>query len=209
MHDSAFEGVLPQALLYLANELGPEEARAFEEQLGTNPAAQDALCQAVRLTQEPTEATPHPRYLRRVRRRLRRSRTVPRRAKRRLFLVGAGLGLLVLLILCADLRRPPAECAIPRNPVKAKPTAETQLAVALSWARFTEPDAVRLSRELRREAARPPQAQAEPAPALENVWATINTTTHLERAHDELRRHAARKRDLGPRGTALADRKHL
>ena len=207
MRDSAFEGFLPQALLYLADELGPEETRAFEEKLGTDPAAQDALCQAVRLTQEPTEATPRPRYLRRVRRRLRRSRAVARRARGRLLLMGAGVGLLFFLVLCADLGKPPSEFPIPRNIVKTQPTAE--LAVALSWARITEPDEARFSRELRREAARPHEALAEPAVAMENVWATINTTAHLERAHEELRRHAARKRDLGPRGTAPPDRKHL
>lgn len=209
MRDSALDGVLPQALLYLANELGPEEARAFEEKLGTDPAAQDALCQAVRLTQEPLETTPNLRYRHRVQRRLRRSRTIPRRAKGRLFLMGAGLGLLCLLVLCADLGKPPAEFPIPRNMVKTKPTPETELAVALSWAHFTEPNGTRFARALQREAAKPREALPEPAPALENVWATINSTTHLERAHEEQRRHAARKRDLGPRGLPLADRKHL
>jgi hypothetical protein len=206
MPDSAFDGFLPQALRYLAGELGPEAARAFEERLGCDPAAQDALCQAVRLTQEPTVAMPNPRYRRRVRRRLRRA--VPRRARGRLFLVGAGLGLFCLLVLGAELGKPPAEAPDQKRLARIE-LPRSELAVALSWARFTEPREARLSRELRREAIRPPEVAPETGVGPEDLWAAGNTTAHLERAHEELRRQAARKRDLGSRGPAPADRKHL
>jgi anti-sigma-K factor RskA len=66
-----------RAMLYASGELDAGEAAAFEQRLGEDQAARDALCQAVELSQtfanEPQPA-PDPEYRSRVRHRLRQRR---------------------------------------------------------------------------------------------------------------------------------------
>ena len=66
-----------KAMLYASGELDAADAAAFEQRLGDDQAARDALCQAVELTQtisgdEPV--APDPEYRSRVRHRLRQRR---------------------------------------------------------------------------------------------------------------------------------------
>jgi hypothetical protein len=70
------EDLVLQAMLYASGELDTEQAAAFEQRLGDDQAARDALCKAVELTALPGQeaAEPNPAYRSRVRHRLRQRR---------------------------------------------------------------------------------------------------------------------------------------
>src|SRR5262245_6010314 len=66
-----------KAMLYASGELDAADAAAFEQRLGDDQAARDALCQAVELTHglgNQPPAVPDPEYRSRVRHRLRQRR---------------------------------------------------------------------------------------------------------------------------------------
>lgn len=70
------EDLVLQAMLYASGELDAEQTAAFEQRLGDDQAARDALCKAVELTALPggEPAEPDPAYRSRVRHRLRQRR---------------------------------------------------------------------------------------------------------------------------------------
>lgn len=102
-----------QALLYASGELDDGEAFAFEERLGVDQAARDALCEAVEISQAlngSLSAAPDPAYRARVRQRLSQRRRHGRSLSSRssawghpAFWVALGAILAVLLISLVTL----------------------------------------------------------------------------------------------------------
>jgi hypothetical protein len=74
--DPPADELVLQAMLYASGELDAEQTAAFEQRLGEDQAARDALCKAVELTQglPGQEQAPDPAYRARVRQRLRQRR---------------------------------------------------------------------------------------------------------------------------------------
>src|SRR5262245_25381665 len=101
-----------KAMLYASGELDAAETAAFEQRLGEDQAARDALCQAVALSQallNEAPTAPSPEYRSRVRHRLRqrrRHRQGLRDQKGALFnhpafwsVLGASVAVLLMVIL--------------------------------------------------------------------------------------------------------------
>ena len=80
--DGGGESLALQALLDASGELDAGQATVFEERLGTDQSAREALCQAVQLTlalEGHAPSRPNPAYRERVRQRLRHARACGRR----------------------------------------------------------------------------------------------------------------------------------
>ena len=159
------------AFLYASGELTAEDAAAFEQRLGEEQAARDALCYAVLLTQtlegQPAPM-PSPAYREKVRQRLRPggfgSRFLSRRSYRGHPALWTGLGMAAALLLMLIWPHP-------RSPV---PLAPAPASVASSLT-----------------PAPAPEAAAETA----QRWANLPTSERLTRARREEKRRRIRAED--------------
>ncbi|HKB38130.1 MAG TPA: hypothetical protein VKD72_16910 [Gemmataceae bacterium] len=162
-----------QAFLYASAELDDEQRAAFEQLLGQDQAARDALAQAVPLTLSPASPAPRPdpAYRQRVRDRLRPvwwRRLIGRRAYRGHPLLWAGLGaaaaVLLTLAVVPLLRPAPA----PQETIRIVqvPPKET-----------------------------PDETAPAPSGTMAYVWADLNNHDHLSRALAEANRRKTRSED--------------
>jgi hypothetical protein len=158
------------ALLYTGDELDEQEKAAFEQRLGHDQAARDALAQAVQVSLLLTSSAPGPApaYREKVRQRLRPCwwrRLAGRRSYRGHPLLWGGLG------------------------------AAAAALVLLTWGQsfvFSTPQAVRETIVLR---ASEPAPEAAPVPVgkdVAQVWAELHNHEHLSRAVAEERRRRDR-----------------
>lgn len=171
-----------QALLYASGELEGAQGKAFEQRLGEDQSAREALCQAVQMTlalQGRVPARPNPAFRERVRQRLRARQPwwqtlVGKRAYRGHPAVWSGLGAAAAVLLMISLGQVPH--LHPGSHPVATPTV-----------------------------VQPPPGE-EPAPAesgvavatLEeaNTWAELNNSDHLEKARSEEVRRKNRAQEL-------------
>jgi hypothetical protein len=153
-----------QALLYAGGELDAAEADAFERRLGDDQSARDALSRAVSLNAIPLR--PNPAYREGVCRRLRGGPwgwLLGRRSRRGYPAVWVGVGAAAVLMTLH---------LVPMTP--PTPAPDQPVAVAPPPAPAPEPD-----------------AESEEAEVAE-VWAELNGTEHLARAHEEEMRRRTR-----------------
>jgi anti-sigma-K factor RskA len=179
------EALALQALLYAGGELDATETAAFERRLGEDQAAREALVQAVQMRlalrgQGPL--LPDPAYRRRVRSRLlpRRppwSGLLDRRSYRGHPALWCGLGAAAAVLLLAL-------AAVPGR-------------LAESWQASAPP-----AGEPRAVPGMADAAPRDSAVEVANLWADLNSSDHLVKAHDEemRRRGRAEDRSLGHKG---------
>lgn len=213
----AGDGLLLRAVLYTSGGLTPEEAAAFEQRLECDAAAQDALCQAVRLSERPGNrgtVRPTSAYRKHLRHRLRRPDRVPRRVRDCVPLGAAVAAALLLLVgIAPKLTQPASPVSDTAELPAGAANAASALAVARCWADLFEPAESHLAR-VRQEASDRARAADAPDDAVhpQCVWAVLNDGAHLSRAHDEVFRRLAdssRRREAGLRAPNPAPRPHL
>lgn len=189
------------ALRYAAGELPPADADAFEDRLGSDPAAQDALSEAVRLSAAALgQAPPAPDRSFRAMIGDRLSRLgrlwpgwLARRAYRGHPLAWAVSGAAALAVVCA--------VAVPLVRVAPAPPPPTPTAAVPAAVPVPPPP-----REVGPgggPAARPvtdPVAvgagDPDPLHAMAEHWEQMSTCDHVERAHDDELRWRQRLKDL-------------
>ncbi len=167
-----------QALLYASDELPDEQLAAFEERLGSDQAARDALCQAVQLTltlEGQAPRGPDPAYRERVRLRLRGRRPfwqvlTGKRSYRGHPAVWSGLGAAAAVLLMLTLGRSEPSAAPVPIPVAVPTLAPGE---------------------------EPPEAVAAGTTLEEaKTWAELSNRSHLEKARDEELRRKNRVEEL-------------
>jgi hypothetical protein len=174
-HDPTLQG---RALRYAARDLGPADAAAFEAQLATDPAARDALAEAVRLSaaalgQEPP--APHPSFRRLIVDRLRplsapwfRRRAYPGHP---LAWVACGVVFAAgLVVVARELGADPAADPMPA-PV-AQPVA-------------LEPVVVLPVRPEPAPSPKPVRTADAPTLRTAEIWAELSTPDRVEKAHED------------------------
>jgi anti-sigma factor RsiW len=173
MPDDQFHGdaLAMEALLYASGELAEEERAAFEQRLGEDQAAREALCQAVQLSQAlrgERPAAPDQSYRGRVRRRLTGAGPRLYRGHPLLWAVsGAAAAVLVML----GLGLPEARQAGPPSVVQVEPRPVVENNVS----------------------------KEEPMLEVANHWAELHNSNHLEKAlTDEARRRLRAEERLRP-----------
>jgi hypothetical protein len=166
-----------QALLYAQGELDPAETTAFEQRLGEDQPAREALCLAVQLTSTTAQQglVPDPSYREHVRRRLRQrqrwSWLLSRRVYRGHPAVWIAVGAAAAAVLVMALAQLPVGLLTRAHDPLPEPTA--------------------------------PREEAVPAPAVEQpqlaatehiatIWADLHSTKHVTKAHDEEMRRKQR-----------------
>jgi hypothetical protein len=189
--DPTLQGV---ALRYAAGDLPPAAAAAFEARLAADPAARDALAEAVRLSaaalgQEPPAPDRSFRALVRDRLRPGRWRLLARRVYRGHPLTWAAAGAVVVaaatltgLRLAGPSAGEAAALPPPPEPAVAVPAADLPPADPVAHAEPADPD-------LR----------------MAEIWAELSTPDHVERAHHEEARRRQRQRDWHLPHAAVTD----
>jgi hypothetical protein len=183
LHVPAHDDALAfQALLYAGGEMPAEEAQSFEQRLGDDQAAREALCRAVRVAAAVAghpPPTPNPSYRAAVRRRLRPGllRAVVQRQSYHghpVLWTATGAAAALLLTLGMSALAPPV-------PPASVPTVPDAASVAPSPApRAAEP-------------LRPSSVD------MANLWAELNSSDHLAKAREEEMRRKVRTEGHRPR----------
>lgn len=196
-----------QALRYAAGELSPIEAAAFEARLASDPAAREAVAEAVRLSAAVLHCPPpapdasfraaacerllHPR----------RPRWLARRAYPGHPLLWTSLGaaaITAFALLVTLMPRPvpspitnPPQAASPSNSVAAP---DSPLSVTAQSARRDEetPPATALASHAVSNAE-----ESHPAVSVAELWADMSTPERVEKAHDEELRWRQKLRERG------------
>jgi anti-sigma factor RsiW len=169
MTDKRVDGLVVQALLYTNGELEGADAAGFEQRLGEDQAAREAVAEAVQLSLalDPHAAPgPDPSYRDQVRRRLGQRRSLwqwlsGRRAYRGHPVLWGSLGAAAAMLITLSFYRTPAASAPARPP---------------------EPAAVALDAPAAEPSPRPPST------ATVKVWADVTDHTSFKQKHDFLSR---------------------
>lgn len=170
------DGLALQAFLYASGELDADEAAAFEQRLSDDQSAREALTQAVQLTRAPSGLVPlrpTPAYRAAVLRRLRPQPfdwLLRRRSYRGHPGVWTGIGAAAAVLLTLHL--------YPTPTVSPAPEPETAVRTV---APSPPPNPLPVDVE-------PELMEADVA----EVWAELNNTDHIARAHEEEMRRRTR-----------------
>lgn len=178
--DSGNDTLAWQALLYASGELEGEPETSFEERLGADQSARDALCQAVQLTMalgDQVPVRPNPAYRQRVKQRLREKPSfwyglTGRRTYRGHPALWGGLGAAAAVLLMLGLGQ-------------ATPLFQTAPAPTIAAPTPPNPDPT-------------PVEHGTAVATLEeaNTWAELSNRDHLEKARAEEFRRKNRAQEL-------------
>jgi hypothetical protein len=201
------------ALRYAAADLNPEETAAFEARLANNQDARDALSEAVRLSaaalgQAPL--APHPSFRAAIRERLFGwwPGWLARRAYRGHPLLWAGFGasaIAACTVFGLSLTdREPIPTVSPTSAPKSMPggASEPTAVMVAPEPQPVDPEAmtaISIPHDHTTGATALATCHGEPAatPSVAEIWASLSTPDHMEKAHDDELRWRQKLRDLG------------
>lgn len=181
--ETAGDALALQALLYASGELDEAQLPDFEQRLGEDQGARDALCQAVQMTlalKGQLPARPNPAYRERVRQRLQTRQpwwqaVADKRAYRGHPALWSGLGAAAAVLLMIGLGQ--------LTHVGSSPQVVVQPG-AIPVAPPKEPSPAENT------------AVAAATPEEAHTWAELTNSNHLEKAHNEEARRKNRAEEL-------------
>lgn len=186
---TAFDALRYQAMLYAAGEMDPRAAEAFENQLGTDADAQQALVQVVQMAGllSGRSHTPNPAYRDAVRASVFTEKKRSRRRSRTMWLSGSCAAALVLILIAfrgpGNTPSPTAVARAPAAPIEPAPGMLPNVAPAAPEAPLVQAPRIAEPEEIR------DAADAEDALGAAEAWAELTNYERLRKVLEyELRR---------------------